>query len=69
VFALQGKDGLTVSLSVFVNAANGYTPPTDLWFHIMTSRAHTAQFDHVAANMQSPQQFSPSNPDLAIPFA
>jgi hypothetical protein len=44
-----------VSLSVFVIAANGYAPPTDLWFHIMTSRAHTAQFDHVAADMQSPQ--------------
>jgi hypothetical protein len=35
----------------------------------MTLRAQTAQFNHIAADMQYHQQFSLSKPNLAIPFA
>ena len=49
--------------------ANGYTPPTNLWFHIMTPRAHTAQFNHIAADMHDHQCSLHLHQASLVPFA
>ena len=65
----QEKRGWAVHSSVFCNSRQRYTPPTNLWFHIMTPRAHTAQFNHIAADMHDHQCSLHLHQASLVPFA